>query len=325
MKLTAPGAPPLAICEDWREREAAHAERAATLTEGRRYRAGRGLTEPIEDFLYDYYSLRPRDVSRWNPGIGVVLPDDGGLGRHATGRWTQRVMFDDGREGVTLNAAAFLADRGTDVASIHELLQRTASRPGHFGCLGWHEWAMVYRGRPRHPLPLRLGPEGTDAVVEAVPIACTHYDAFRFFTPDAVPFNRYTPTRETQASLEQPACLHANMDCLKWALKLSPACPGELLLDTFDLAQRIRRLDMAASPYDCTSLGLEAVRVETAEGRAEYVAAQRAFAEEAAGLRARLLAVTGALLAGVRTPPPADGRDPAATATLGPQASPPLG
>ena len=57
------------------------------------------------------------------------------------------------------------------------------------------------------------------------------------------------------------------------------------------------RLDMAASPYDCAALGLEPVKVETPEGRAAYVRAQREFAEESTALRARLLAVTTLLTA----------------------------
>lgn len=308
MSTTTAGAIRLAACEDWREREAAHAARAADLTAPRRRRAERGLTDPVEDFLYDYYSLKPRDLARWHPGAGVALPDDGGLGRQATGRWAARVLLDDGREAVTLDVAAFLAERGTDVRAIHHLLARTAERPGAFGCFGLHEWAMVYRqAEHRHPLPLRLGQAGTDAVVEGANLVCTHYDAFRFFTPAAVPRNRTALTRGTQPEFEQPACLHANMDCLKWAVKLGPACPGDLLLDAFDLALCIRRLDMAASPYDCSSLGMDPVPVETPEGRATYVRAQRAFAEEAAALRVRLLGVTASLLGptpSTASPPP---------------------
>jgi hypothetical protein len=48
---------------------------------------------------------------------------------------------------------------------------------------------------------------------------------------------------------------------------------------------------MRASPYDLQDLGYPAVAVETAEGKAEYAAAQRGFASRGAGLRRRLLAV----------------------------------
>jgi hypothetical protein len=50
----------------------------------------------------------------------------------------------------------------------------------------------------------------------------------------------------------------------------------------------VRLLDMRASPYDFSDLGLLPVRVETPAGRHEYAEQQRAFATEAAGLRRRL-------------------------------------
>ncbi|MBY8852136.1 3-methyladenine DNA glycosylase, partial [Saccharothrix sp. MB29] len=100
------------------------------------------------------------------------------------------------------------------------------------------------------------------------------------FTPDARPRNTLQPTRETQVELEQPGCLHANMDLFKWAYKLDPATPSELVADCFELAARVRELDMRASPYDLSALGYGPVAVETAEGRAEYVRRQAAFAEE---------------------------------------------
>jgi hypothetical protein len=42
---------------------------------------------------------------------------------------------------------------------------------------------------------------------------------------------------------------------------------------------------MRASPYDLSELGYEPILVETPEGRAEYAAGQRTFADWAAGLR----------------------------------------
>jgi hypothetical protein len=155
-----------------------------------------------------------------------------------------------------------------------------------------HEWAMVYRlpaGEVRHSSwPLRLGTAETDLLVEQTPIRCSHFDAFRFFTPAARGLNLLHPTRNTQPDNEQPGCLHANMDLYKWAYKLAPLVPAELVVDCFELARDIRTLDMRASPYDLTELGYPPVRVETPEGRAEYAAAQREFAERAAPLRGRL-------------------------------------
>lgn len=85
-------------------------------------------------------------------------------------------------------------------------------------------------------------------------------------------------------------------DLYKWASKLGPAVPGDLLLDAFELARDIRYTDMAASPYDVSDYGVEAVAIETSEGKAEYVRRQRAFAERAQQLRGRLLAVCDAVL-----------------------------
>ena len=175
-------------------------------------------------------------------------------------------------------------------------MRATAARPAFGGCFGLHEWAMVYRDREtRHPVPLRLGADGTDAVVDAHQIRCTHFDAFRFFTPPAVGRNRLQPTRESQPELEQPGCLHAGMDLYKWAYKLSPATPGELVADCFELAVEVRELDMRASPYDLRAHGYSPVAIETPEGKAAYVAAQRGFAERGAVLRARLIDVCDAL------------------------------
>lgn len=280
----------------WVPRAEEHAARADELTAEHRARRERGERHAVEDFLYEYYPTRPSALRRWHPGAGVALgPTADGPAEHDGWRWYAR----DG-DAVRLDVAAWWADRGEGVRHIHRLLAATAGRPAFAGCLGLHEWAMVYRqddARRRHSLPLRLGRAGTDAVVEAHPVRCSHIDAFRFFTPEAVGLNRLQPTRTTQVDLEQPGCLHANMDLLKWALKLGPAVPGELLLDCFDLAREIRRLDMRASPYDVSSLGLRPVPIETAEGRSEYGAGQRAFAARAAVLRDRLLAVTGPLVA----------------------------
>ena len=103
------------------------------------------------------------------------------------------------------------------------------------------------------------------------------------------------PTREDQVEHEQPACLHAGMDVYKWCFKLAPAVPSELTLDAFRHALRVRRLDMQASPYDVSGLGLDPVAIETGEGKAEYVARQRELMVTSNSLRRRLLEVIEAL------------------------------
>jgi hypothetical protein len=276
--------------EEWTARTAAHEGRVDRWIAPHRERRRRGETHPVHDFLFTYYSETPGRLRRWHPGPGVALA---GPAPHAGWRW----YVGDSDGTVRLDVAAFLADRGDTVRFVRDLLAATASRPAFAGCFGLHEWAMVYRDREtRHPVPLRLGADGTDAVVEAHSIRCTHYDAFRFFTPSAAPRNRLQPTRDTQPELEQPGCLHAGMDLYKWAYKLSPATPGELVADCFELAAEIRELDMRASPYDLTPHGYAPVAIETPEGKAEYAAAQRGFAARGAVLRGRLLDVCRALI-----------------------------
>lgn len=90
----------------------------------------------------------------------------------------------------------------------------------------------------------------------------------------------------------------------KWAGKLLPAVSSELLFDTFLLAREIRTVDMAASAYDMRGWGLEPIRVETPDGRAEYAALQRGFTAKAAPLRQRLLSVVQALDPGAVAPHP---------------------
>lgn len=295
---TAPGtrrAPVVLPARTWTPAAQAHAARADALTADHRERRAAGRRHPIDDFLYDYYGIKPSLLRRWHPGAGVTLgPGPDGPAVHAAWRW-----YTASPDGVTLDVQAFLADRGSAVRYMIGLLTATASRPVHGGCFGLHEWAMVYHqddARRRHTLPLRLGRAGTDAVVESHQIRCSHIDAFRFFTPDAVARNSLQPTRATQVDLEQPGCLHANMDLFKWASKLGPAVPGELLLDCFELARDIRTLDMQASPYDVSPLGEPAVAIETPAGKAEYVERQRAFAARAAPLRERLARTASDLL-----------------------------
>jgi hypothetical protein len=274
---------------EWQGRAAAHEARIDRWAVPHRERRMRGESHPVHDFLFTYYSQAPGRVRRWHPGVGTALAASAdGPAPHAGWRWYR--TEDDGT--VTLDHEGYLTDRGPTVAFVRELLTATASRPVFAGCFGLHEWAMVYRAdERRHALPLRLGPAGTDAVVESHPIRCSHYDAFRFFTPEAVGRNRLQPTRESQTATEQPGCLHATMDLYKWAYKLGPAVPGELLADCFALAADVRELDMRASPYDLRDHGHTAVAIETAEGKAEYAAAQRGFAARGAELRRRLLVV----------------------------------
>jgi hypothetical protein len=275
---------------EWTGRARRHEQRVDALVADHLRRRREGGRHPVEDFLFTYYNLKPAQLRRWHPGVGTAL-----LGEGARARLEER-FYAESDGAVALDAGAFVEARPV-LGFVERLLESVASRPAHLGCFGLHEWAMVYRTTEvRHgQVPLRLGHAGTDRVVESHRIQCSHFDAFRFFTEPARPLNTLRPTREAQADLDQPGCLHANMDLYKWAYKLAPAVPSELVADCFELSRDIRVLDMRASPYDLADWGYPPVRIETAEGKAEYMAAQSAFAERGAVLRERLLDVCRAL------------------------------
>ena len=283
---------------DWHERRERHQTRVRRWIEPRLARASRNERHPVEDFLFEYYPYRPAKLLRWHPGIGIALQ-----GETARQYLSQR-DYGETPEGITVDVLRMPSQRIESVRWLREMLRRTTGRPGAFGCFGLHEWAMVYGADTfRHAeWPLRVTPEEIADLVESLGPRCTHYDAFRFFTPAARPLNKYQPTRATTAAFEQPGCLHANMDLYKWAFKLAPFTASELVADCFELARNVRALDMRASPYDFTALGYLPVRIERPEGRAEYEALQREFAVCAAPLRQRLVEVCEQIIEKARFP-----------------------
>jgi hypothetical protein len=277
---------------DWTARERVHSDRVDRFLEPHLRRAKAGEAHPVWDFLFTYYNLRPRQLRLWHPGFGVVL--GGGAAR----RYLGRSGYGDHPAGVTVTAEHLVA-RSDIVAFIAELLRATAGRPAALNCFGLHEWAMVYRApKVRHDsVPLRLGAAATDAVVESMPLRCSHFDAFRFFTTPAARRNAGTPTRADQFEWEQAGCVHANMDLYKWSYKLGPLIDSELVMDCLVLAAEARELDMRASPYDLSRYGFEPISIEEPAGRAEYVRCQSVIAQRATPLRDALLARADLLLA----------------------------
>lgn len=299
--VTRLGFEPTVLAEaDWTARERRHADRVETFLAPHSERARRGEAHPVWDFLFTYYSLKPRQLRRWNPGFGVALS-----GRSARGHLDRTGYAAHGTD-VTV-APSYLHSRAETIGFVAELLRATAARPARLNCFGLHEWAMVYRTpEVRHPqVPLRLGSAGTDAVVDSIPLRCSHFDAFRFFTAPAARRNTETLSRETQVATEQPGCLHAGMDLYKWSFKLGPLVNSELVMDCLDLAADARRLDMRASPYDLASYGFAPIPIETPAGRAEYVCGQQEVAARAAPLRAALARRCEALLMATRANRPA--------------------
>ncbi len=271
---------------DWLERRDRHRGRVGGLLGPYLAQRAAGQPNPVVDFLFTYYNFSPGQLRRWHPGFGVAL-----TGPHAA-EYRNLRGYRECAGRVTVDPAHLGKRRGT-VDYVARLMAQTARRPSHFGCFGLHEWAMVYQAEPgqlRHRLPLRLGQDGTDAVVESMPMRCTHFDAFRFFTDPARPRNAVQLTRESQIAHEQPGCLHAAMDLYKFTAKLIPLVDSDLLWDAFELAYRARELDMRASPYDLRAHGYDPVPIETPGGRAEYVRRQSELSERAAEVRNKFLA-----------------------------------
>lgn len=269
----------------WRAREFAHRERVQPWVDPRLERRRRGLSHPVDDFLFDYYPYSVNKLLSWHPGHGVELQGD--VTQFEVDPAYRRL--DNDTRGVTTNLDQ-LAAKADRLDLVIRLLAGTAARPAQLNCFGLHEWAMVYQTPDiRHSsYPLRVTADEVTEIVDELGLRCTHIDAYRFFTEAATPTNNFEPTRENQPDLEQPGCLHANMDLYKYAMWFSPFIQSELIADCFELARTARTLDMRAAPYDLRDLGYEPICIETADGRRDYVEQQRLIAEQAQRLRTQL-------------------------------------
>lgn len=269
----------------WHALAHAHHARVAPMADATLDRRARGQTHAVDDFLFSYYNFPPGKLKQWLPPLGTTLEiTDADLFDHPLLLRT--------RTTVTLNPDLLPQKTRQLAAWVATLCRNILDRPPRFRCFGLHEWAMVYRQTPeqiRHQgHALRLTPDQLATFVESQALCCTHYDAYRFFTPPASPLNAFQPTLETRLEMEQGACLHANMDLYKWASKLWPWIGSTLVGQTFALAVEGRILDMRASPYDLAHLGYDPIPIETPEGRQTYEQAQRTLAEKALPIRTAL-------------------------------------
>lgn len=247
----------------------------------------------MDDFLFDYYPFSPGRLRIWHPGHGRTLeaePSDTSGFPAGVYRWTS---------GQITLADEWLHEQQTRIATMVTYLESVHQRPARGGCHALHEWAMVLdTDQVRHErFALRVTSADIRATVDTLGLRCTHFDAFRFFTPAAQPLNATQPTRATQIDMDQPGCLHANMDLYKHAAMFAPVVGSTMVRECFQLARDIRTVDMQVAPYDLTSLGVTAIRIETPEGRNEFAMAQRGFADRASILRSGLIAAGRALLA----------------------------
>lgn len=291
--------------DEWHARMQAHLGRVAEHADAFVDRRSREQKHPVHDFLFTYYSFAPARLKQWVPPLGVGLEITAADLEACP--WLQGERFIRDADTLRLDDRRIIARERDFATWVATLCARILGRAGRFACFGLHEWAMVYR-QPREQVrhqgyELRLSPEELAAFVESLPVCCSHYDAFRFFTPDARPLNLLQPTLDTRPDLEQPGCLHANMDLYKWAGKLWPWTGSDLIGECFHLALAGRDLDMRASPYDLAALGYEPLKIETAVGRLQYESEQRDLAAKSAPLRARLRDVCQQIATTLSVPP----------------------
>lgn len=296
---------------DWMARAEMHASELNKLV----YPSGDSLKsrmhlvsqDPIYNFLHSYYRYSVKDLKKFSPGIDVLL-EDADLIKHKS-FLIERLMTATS-EGAYYDPRLMKAPADgrygwINVTKIRDILSATGLKQPFFGCFGLHEWAMLYSGSnlseptllPRHQeqLSLRIPQSVIDDVVRGSgQLKCTHFDAWRFFHPDAQGLNIVSPlSRERQVQFEQPGCIHATMDLFKYAYQLYPFVSSELLLQSLKLAIKARKIDMRASPYDVSHVEgcEEPLCVETSEGRRLYVAAQEDLFELSSPIRTSLLQV----------------------------------
>ena len=270
---------------EWMQRREIHRQRVTQWTLPHRERRLRHEPHPINDFLFDYYSFRPSLLERWSPGWSLPLEGATVADFPASEGWIET------DQGLALSLQRFPQHRLDSFRWMIQLLKITLDRPPQFACYGLHEWAMVYKiAQTRYPtVPLRMTPSALTAFIESQTICCTHHDAFRFYTPEAKPLNRHQPTKANRLDLEQSGCIHVTMDLYKWAHKFYPWTPSDLILEAFELAIESRQIDMKASPYDLSQWGLTPIKIETGEGKSEYVEEQRKIHLRGIPIRQKLL------------------------------------
>lgn len=270
--------------KEWQERITNHRQTISNMIDPYLQRRSHQQKDPVLDFLFEYYAFRPSYLKRWSPGLGTLLAEG------TQSDWLFDEMESDGAD-CYLDITHFDDDRISAVQWILNVLKQSADRKPSFGCFGMHEWAMVYKAdQLRHDyLSLRMDKDELAEFVESRPLVCTHFDAFRFFTDEARPQNKFDLDRDHFAEMEQPGCLHTNMDLYKWGFKMYPWISSATIREAFKLALDTRIMDMKASPYDLRERGLDPIKIETEAGREEYMQRQQAIFERSQPIRQQLI------------------------------------
>lgn len=270
--------------DQWREQQRLHKQNVSELLGDYFKERAFQNKHPVVDFLFEYYSLRKIHLETWMPGLNTAL-----TGNTEEFKKFPEFSFRDGY--AFLDPQKFPTQRLEGIEWTKTLLVNTAKKVPFLKCYGLHEWAMVYKSsKIRHNyIPLRMPAEEIQHFVESQTVCCSHYDAFRFFTKEARPLNIIQPTREKMPSLEQPGCLHTNMDLYRWSYKFYPWISSRILGQAFQLAYKIREIDMRASPYDLAAYGYSPIPIETEAGREEYVQWQEQFSRQGEEIRKMLI------------------------------------
>ena len=274
--------------EQWLELRDAHQRIVDEWVNPRLERRLRNEKHPVDDFLFDYYPISPAKLRAWHPGSHVTLE---ALPPDVADFASKIYEYDRGNIAVR---ASWVDQMQPAIDATLNHLERIATNAPRGGCHALHEWAMVLGNDViRHQqFPLRLSQGEIRQTVDSLGLRCTHFDAFRFFTPEAQPLNPLQLSRSIQLDYDQPNCLHANMDVYKHAHALAPIVGSDVVRETFQLAREIRDVDMQVAPYDLTALGVQPIQIETAQGRAQFATLQAQFAQRAAKLRAQLISLT---------------------------------
>ena len=169
--------------EVWQSDQQIHQEKIAELLEPYLEKRSRHKKDPVLDFLFEYYKFRPSHLKRWSPGINRALEF------HDFDSLPEFSEFSIENNIAYLNPDFFPKKRLRSVEWMLGLLKNSRSQKPLFGCLGMHEWAMVYKSKEvRHnQIPLRLSMDEINQFVESRPLVCTHFDAFRFLLMMRVP------------------------------------------------------------------------------------------------------------------------------------------
>ena len=171
------------------------------------------------------------------------------------------------------------------------------SRPAHTGCFGLHEWAMVHRtDETRHDVPLRLGGSGHRRGRRVAPHRLLALRRLPLLHPDGAPAERAVARPRRPGGVRAaglPARDDGPLQARLPALAAGRLRPRRRLLRAGVGRPRGRHARVALR---LRLVGFEPIRIETAEGKRAYAAHQRAFADRAAPLRARLVEACDVLL-----------------------------